>query len=327
MNKKNSIVIYVGDVGSYLSELAKENSPEAQLICDNNFSDLKAGVYYTSIGDLSNLQFFGKVLQQANTIVYAPPSHWSDQTGMMEKWTIDYLSIFACDHNRQIIGFDLPDLPLAKRPTTESGRLTDTPQIWVAGCSISHGVGVNPDQRYGEIISATLGLPVSYLTAPSSSIAWAADQILRSNIRSQDIIFWGLTGWSRLSYWCDGSNQVEHCAIEDYPKHRNFLASIVKENFFASGHLLYESILSIRQVDNFSRKINAKLVMATVISGIEFYVRDLPTFFPLAQLHGRNMELDIGSDGLHPGAKTHAFYANSMIQFYRRQYEFENQVQ
>ena len=92
------ITVYVGDVTEYLSEVAIKADPNATLITTSMIDDISPGTYYTSVGDISDLSNFAKVLRQANLIVYAPPDKWSDSffgKSKMQSWTEDCLKDFA----------------------------------------------------------------------------------------------------------------------------------------------------------------------------------------------------------------------------------------
>ena len=320
------ITVYLGDTSPYLSRFALNHDPNAILIQSHNRHCLDAGVYYTSIGDLDDLGHLEEILQQADEIVYAPPDCWSDSNNKMQYWTEEYLRIFACDPDKTVKGFVL-DTPLllSECQTTVASRMTDNSQIWIVGCSVSHGFSIQPNQRYGHIVSERLNLPASYLTMPGSSIMWAADQILRSDIRSGDKIFWGVTGINRLTYWDDIDSEVRYCALVTWNRHKKKLSPLVTEKFLTSDHVIYQSTLAVRQVVNLCNKLGVEIVIATVMPGMEFYLRDVKNFVPLVTIF-RNKQcwLDLGDDNEHPGPKSHAFYAEGMIKKYLRLYVPKN---
>lgn len=329
MTSEGLISVFVGDVGHYLADLAIQHDQDAKLITSSNYKKLTPGTYYTSVGDLENLDRFKWVLLQAQELVYAPPpGPWSDLTGMMQTWTEHYLRMACTYHGKKIVGFEYSAVDLISECSqTIDRRIVDSQQIWVAGCSISHGVGVESDQRYGNIISKYFDLPVSFLTHPGSSISWAADQILRSDIRTGDIVLWGITGISRLSYWNHIERHVQHCPVTTYERHKNFLSSIIKANYFASEHIKWQSVLAVKQVDNFCRKIKAKLVMATLIAGIENYLIGLDNFLPLSIVGDGSSNdrcIDLGTDHLHPGPESHKFYAKTLIDKFTQLYGLNN---
>jgi hypothetical protein len=213
-------------VTEYLSVIARKADPTATLLTDDLINDISPGTYYASLGDLDNLLNFSKMLRQADLIVYAPPDKWSDSffgKSKMQLWTEDYLKAFT--HFRPIE--NLPDRLITKVPENKSTilklsdvRKTDQPQLWVSGCSYTIGVGVQYNQRYGQLLADQLNLPVSFLSENGSSITWAADQILRSDLRENDILVWGLTSLPRINYF--KNNEVHHVCPGPWKHLKNF---------------------------------------------------------------------------------------------------------
>lgn len=314
--------MYVGDVTEHVAQCAKQADAGAQLITAKNFQNLPHGIYYVSLGDLENLSQFGAVLQQAHEIVYCPPDRWSDEHfshSQMRTWTEDYLDVFACDVRKTVRGWKVraPDMPNVTR--LADGRRGAERQIWIAGCSISHGIGVQRSETYGALISRNLERPVSFLTDPGASISWAADQILRSDLRNGDVVFWGITSPNRFTYWNDTTNNISHCTPTIWAKEKPFLQRYIQEEFLTSDHMIYQSIVAIEQVTNFCRKQGVELWLITVLRGMEPFLRHHPNFLLLAGTHGRNrgdMFLDVGSDHEHPGPLTHTYFAQQILARY-----------
>lgn len=306
------ITLYVGDVTEYLSVVALKADPTATLITDSAIDNISPGTYYTSIGDVGGLTNFAKVLRQADQIVYAPPDKWSDSffgKSKMQIWTEDYLKSFV--HFRPIK--NLPAGLVTQVPENKSTilQLSDVrkitqPQLWVAGCSYTHGDGVQSNQRYGQLLADKLNLSVSFLSQSGSSITWAADQILRSDLKENDILVWGLTSVPRINYF--ENNMIHHA----YPGVKNF------EKFFVDHQedILYKSLTSVYQVMNFCKKIKVDLFLVDLLNlDLKYYLKDDIEVLCLIGLWGRDIDtkfLDYGDDGAHPGVKTHEFYAEEI---------------
>ena len=161
-------------------------------------------------------------------------------------------------------------------------------------------------------------MPVSFLTESGSSIMWAADQILRSDIRPGDIVIWGLTRCCRFPYY---DNKVLHILsryYEYYPEFNN----IININRLDEPNMIYRSVTKILQVVNFCKKAGAKLILAGVLVDNDF----LPYLIGLDEyLHcsgtSTNLErtspefIDYGIDNEHPGPLTHRMYADKILSF------------
>lgn len=196
-------------------------------------------------------------------------------------------------------------------------RKTDKNQLWVVGCSFSHGSGVQLNQRFGQLVSDNLNLPVSFLTCPGSSVSWAADQILRSNIIKNDIIVWGVTGSSRFTFVSDEGNLC-HVTFSNFDTFPN-LDFYIRDKLLISNHMIYDTITHIEQVINFLGKINAKLVLAFMpCNGQEHdlqileYASKLKNSIILYDPHNYSF-LDYGDDNNHPGPLQHEHYAKIIL--------------
>lgn len=323
-----AIKIYVGDIYQELAVAAQACSPTAFLIDYTNCQEFLTTefdcniVAYTCVGDLPNLEMFYSVLFRADQIVYFPPAVWSDQT------ELDSLDPTQCiqgltENALLVISDRVPveniELCLSKKDPVllADSRRSDRVQLWSAGCSITDGVGVDIQQRYGHLLANKLDLPCSFLTKPGSSLAWAADQILRSDIRAGDIIVWGLTEPFRTQLIQD--NNVTVINSGSYNKE---LSKIIPVDLFYSWHTLYTGLYAIEQVCNFCQKVQANLLLFGVLISPNFlrYVKSKNNFFNFpyklnftgtsASQSISHVYTDLGTDGAHPGPKHHQLYAN-----------------
>jgi hypothetical protein len=318
------ITILVGDVTDYLAQEAIQLDPEARLITRENCKNLIRGVYYTSLGDLDTLHDFIQTLEQAQHLIYCPPPSWSDEkksVSYMKIWTEYYLLYFL---NRKKVSNQnkLPLIPEGKQVMLGlvDERKTESNQLWVAGCSISHGVGVDPDLRYGQLLSQQLDLPVSFLTRSGSSLQWAADQILRSDIRAGDTVVWGLTNFARFSYYSDG--RVQHINAGYYELNPEFNQAVSIERL-DDDNLVYQGLGRIHAVINFCEKIQARLFLfGLLIDQHELkWVVDLPNYTQFYACFGfdQGLFLDLGTDNEHPGPVMHQWYCDQMLNIIKQQ--------
>jgi hypothetical protein len=305
-----TITVYVGDTSEDLAIAAKQVDTLAKLIDSTNYLNLSAGTYYISIGDLEKLSHFANILRQANNIFYIEPTRWSDIK--IKHWTEKYLYAFFYASNKIIRGFQInKSIDYANILAISDTRKTNYHQLWVAGCSISHGIGVGKDQTFGKLISNHLKMPVSFLTRPGSSIKWQADQILRSNLKKGDILVWGLTGINRTVIW--EKSVLSHHLISS-AEDTNIL------RLLSSDQMIYDAVTSIHQVLNFCAKIDCKIILASLLAtGIESYINDCSNFVGLEYHFGMEPDelfVDVGDDNKHPGPLMHQYYAQEIIKKY-----------
>lgn len=319
------IKIFVGDCTPDLAQAAANDSSDACLIDFSNYTnDINSGTYYTSLSDLPAPSALVQVLNQADEIIYAPPAQWSDVKkgiSLQQRWTEFYCLYF--NDKKSVKGLDNIQVPECKTKMLEladARSAANTKQLWVAGCSISHGVGVELDERYGYLLADKLDLPVSFLTKPGSSLNWAADQILRSDIQPGDTVVWGLTSLSRQAFM-DDDCKVFHLNPPfylEYKEARKIQEIIPFELLTHDKNNLFHGLQDIHKVINFCSKMNVTLVLASMLIDYDglHYIYDLPNFkqlFCITGIEASERFLDIGSDGRHPGAITHKWYADQVF--------------
>lgn len=316
-----TINIYIGDTNIELADKAVSVDPRAFLIDCSNYVEFlnnpPAGnvTVYTSLADLpkvfENNTVVHDLLDLADNIYYYPPAVWS-QTKMQEL-TERILKEFNLEKNN-VYNLDLPNHTELYTKLVDT-RKTSGQQLWVSGCSISHGVGITPEQRYGQLVADSLGLPVSFLTEGGSSISWAVDQIVRSDICANDIVILGLTEESRFPYWTT-NNTVWHIGAN----HRNQsdqlaftnLSSSIIDRLITDDNCSYQSVIKIHQLVNFCRKLNVKLLIVGLLSSndLALHLNNLPEFINYKNIKLPNSLADYGNDNQHPGPIQHQLYAD-----------------
>ena len=311
----NKITLFVGDTGEYLANIAKQHDKNAKLITDINYKRIRAGTYYTSIGDVVTDEKFEIVLKKADIIIYSPPDVWS--TEQTKLGTIHWLTVMRAFEDKTLINADHLELSLLNQFLALSDvRKTDSAQLWIAGCSITHGIGVEPSQRYGQLISNQLNLPVSFLTQEGSSISWSADQLLRSDLRPGDTVVWGLTSMGRITWFRDNKH-LYHITISLYAVWPE-IDKMVKISRVWEQDRAYDAITKIYQVINFCAKMGVKLYLAGILVDITKFSLKFDNYIPFyngVKEDEENQFLDIGTDrDRHPGPLTHQWYAEKILE-------------
>lgn len=330
-NTQTKLIIFLGDVNDSVTAEAKKLDQSAYLLDRSNYKEFlqqktnKNTVVYTSLGDLpKDLKVVYHILLQADQIVYCPPDQWSDRKQLdildpgksIQGLTEIMLSMLP--DSIQIINYNpiVPDAVILR-----DQRKTNDPQIWNVGCSITHGVGVAPDQRFGQLLSDELNLPCSFLTRPGSAIDWAADQILRSDIRKGDIVIWGITSPDRFTYIHDNKllAGVTAQSYESFPEYEKIVSfkNLYVQNTF------YRHFYAIQQVTNFCKKIKAHLILVGLMSGgysIQRLINAQKNYvsvdyeYNFKDLSIETKYIDLGTDNEHPGPQQHLKYKQIILQ-------------
>lgn len=303
---KNKITIYVGDRTKYLAECA---GPTSQLLHSKNYlkflEEKPAGIYHTSQADLGKITAtrapLYDVLNIADNIKYCPATEWSDDDDefnwMNIKCLTEYFLTLINNEKNNVSGLlDSYSHVCDKYLGIENERSDDNPCIFASGCSITYGVGVNKNQTFSYLVSKKLNKELVMLAKGGSGLEFQKDQILRSDIRSGDIVIWGLTSELRRPEWVGMGVQTK-----DLSHH----------TFEETG--IYLSVTSIFQVVNFCRKIGARLILVPIISSetLHLGLTHLPEFlsFPYQPEFS-----DLGTDGQHPGPLQHKEWADYIME-------------
>lgn len=316
---KHDIHIFVGDCDEDLAKAAKSCDPTAFLIDSAVYQKLKKGklprqfVAYTSLADLPKITEddspLWTVLNVADRITYHPPAVWSDHKEEFDHWSVQRFTEFLLSEiqreKNNVRGLNLDHYVSTDWLPVLASRSHDSAQLWVAGCSVSHGVGVNDNQRYGYLLAQQLAQPVSFLTQGGSSIPWAVDQLLRADIKAGDTVILGITSEYRNTSL--EKNKIVHRPLwsRSVSDSRTFCDT---ENYF------YLGIIALHQIRNYIDKIGARLVLLPILCSENIKLRLLHCPEYCAVPYAERF-LDLGTDGKHPGPGQHQAYADLIYTF------------
>jgi len=329
------IKIYVGDIYEDLAVYACSQHSDAKLLSTNNLKEFyssSSGVYYTALGDLPKDELtIYNILNKADQIEYFTPQTWCDgksvETDFLESVqgaTELILSYFAKE-KQNVIGLNYLNQHYVDVPEIKSDehdlekRKTDASQLWVAGCSITFGKGVDKNQRYGNLVAQHLDKPVSHLTCVGSSIPWQADQILRSDLRKNDILIWGLTSENRFDYWSE-VDTVRHVNPNFRKSSYNstdplWMNDKTVERMLLHENTKYQALKNILQVINYCKKTNTKLLLLGLLNSktLSMLLNQFPFYFYYLDLNNYQHYKDLGTDNEHPGPQQHRLYADYVL--------------
>jgi hypothetical protein len=295
--------LFVGDVGEYLAHIAHGHDADAQLLTT---SDVSQATHYTSLADMGTLQDFQNICLRARQIWYCPPDRWTAPDH--KAWTesvLAYVSQWIPCHGT------LPNpYQWVQDQTVVPARAAPGPQIWSVGCSITAGVGVDEHERWPARVQRSLDLPMTDLSHPGSSVIWQSDQICRSPVNADDIVFWGVTTAQRLCVIKDQS--VYHLNSRSFEQCAD-LAQHFSPHILDNDTLIYHTALAVKRAARYCEQTGAKLVALGLMHDLDGIWRcyDIPQFRQIMSWPAQY--LDVGTDGLHPGPRQHLQFAQEFL--------------
>ena len=308
----NDYNLIIGDNGFGLSEYASAMFARSLLVTAETFDhddQLSADCLYTSLADI-DVDRLLILCRNAKTIHYWPPTYWSDKD--LCAITERFLTKIVKHHKLSVRNFVINEDPTSSLVLLDQ-RKSDSGQLWISGCSYAYGFGLKDSQdRYIEIVAKSLDKPFSDLAGAGTSIGWAADQLLRSDIRKDDIVIWGITGINRVDYYIDNRQVI-------MPNLGGKLPSDVRRFFdrlITDDNRVNQSIKSVHQVNNFVKKVGARLVVLfhSDLSLYEHskifeqYLWGVDGYIPISSRQ------DFTDDG-HPGIVTNKTWAREILNY------------
>ena len=316
-----SYTLFVGDIHKELADDAKSHDPSAYLITKENYN-FATGTVYTCIADMESLELFFHVCKCAEKIFYCPPETWSDQNkkGISDQKKITeniliYFSQFKFVHNLPV-----NQKNFLTKDYLQDTRKTDDKQLWIAGCSITDGRGIQEKDNWKTHVSNYFGLQYTDLSVSSSSIQFASDQICRSDIKKEDLVFWECTAQERYPAIHPESNELVHINPGKYVDQPEMMHSFDIDRL-DEPTLQYQNVLAVRRAVNFCKKIGAKLVILGVMYDFDSVWQNYNVTCYRHLLCWPDEYLDLGTDNLHPGPLAHKMFANEFLTFYHELYD------
>jgi hypothetical protein len=268
------------------------------LLTNDNFEQYlgKSGVFHTSLGDITAANLL--LIADYNCTFIFVDQGFDNQTALYEKTIIFLNAVF--DSNT-IIGYIRPG------PATfaeQSIMRPPGPRLWVFGCSLSAGVGVNESEVYSTKLSVATGLPVTTVARVGSSTHWSLRQLLHADIWPTDIVIWQLTTIERFTVK-QPNRWPKEVMLKDADR-ETILSTTDEQLWFDQLSLVNCGVQYLRAI------------------GPEFYMISLDSSSPLLNVcleqytrypeycYVPDWQIDLGTDGLHPGPQSHHLLYRSL---------------
>lgn len=254
------------------------------------------GQYHTSLGDITVRNLL-KIADRRCNFIFINDG-FDNNLLLLEKTKIFLNSIYDT-HN--VIGYVRPG------PMTFAEQSVPTPtepNIWVFGCSLSAGVGVDKNELYSTQLGQSVGLPVTTVAKIGSSTRWSLRQLLNADLQAGDIVIWQLTTIERftvkiLNTW------PKEVMLKD--QSREIILSTTDEQ------LWFDQISLVEYGVKYLRSIGIKFYMVSLDSKSPVLDRCLEQYTRYPEYcYVPDWQVDIGTDGLHPGPNSHHLLYQSL---------------
>jgi hypothetical protein len=165
-----------------------------------------------------------------------------------------------------------------------------------------------------------LELPYCDLADVATSISWSADQILRSDLKTGDIIVWGLTSINRKVYY----NKDQHLFVtagalgELVEPEKSYFSKLLLDD-----NIAFEAVQAVKQVINVCTKLNCNLVIfAHNHLSLSSHQNVLKDYLELEScyLHISNFCDTAPLSENHPGPQTNKKWSEEIFSFITTKY-------
>jgi hypothetical protein len=297
--------LFIGDITTHLSDFVQKQYPKAVLCTSDNFNQILNNysdiIVYTSLGDLK-AEEFNLLIKKSSEVIFSPPNQWT--SAVLQQHSEE--EIFPHTFTKEIKNFQ-PKLITVDKPYDFFNiwdlRKSNDPQLWICGDSNTEGISGQEKERYGNIISKQLNLPVSFLAKGGARIRKITDQILRADIRKGDTVIVGLNTPDNTPY-----------------KERNIFYYIKefinKFDIVYKNNVLYDNVICLEQIKLRCQQVEANLyfVMLESLPVITQYVNAFyDDYSIISYIGGYKTYLDYAADNSHPGPLTHRYWAEQIL--------------
>ena len=285
----NKKILYITESTFNFSQV----DAQSQLIA-NYQKDLPAGIYHTSLGDLSVDEII-RLADQFDTVEL-------ESRGFDVNSDVYQESVILYRYLNKQNAKNLQDVQQFTTHPDISHRL-ECPMLWVFGCSHSHGTGLRHGElNYGQWLSQFLNLPLKLITKPGSSLAWSHRHLFNSCIQKHDTVIWQLTTPGRLSQF--NGKHVEEVVLNS-SNNRKLVDSVTNEQLY------FNQLSLLNTGSRFLRLIGCKFVITSIIDldSIYNYVSEYVKY----PEYCLSVDLDKGTDGLHAGPLSHQAIAQRLL--------------
>lgn len=311
----NTKILILGDNTEETSKLyQKLGLPPSKLITS---VDQEYQVGHTSRQDFNSDIDFENVLSQADSVIWANRGCESFGTKEIYYDFLDWIKQYQYRHhnikNFESIKFD----PYHWKPQVKTVEKDD---LIALGCSLTAGTGLTDlSQGWSAIVSNNLGLQNKNFGQPGGSLQKLFSIFNRLDFYQGQTVILQVPPLPRIKY------VLENGTLQDVMLGRSNSSDQLLA-VFNDRYLFYNAYEMILSMVKRCRSSNVKFVFFLFDYKTDYfynhedqmYFYDLPEFVP--NLSIQNYKVDVGTDNLHPGPKSHEYLAEVITNHFNRLY-------
>lgn len=291
--------------------------PESKLV-DKIDQDFDIG--HTARQEFDSDEELESVLAKADRVYWTFPSQFEFTSSQEYYKFLEWLKKYN-DHYQNICNFH--DIHLDPYNWHRQLPETSSEDAIFFGCSFTQGVGIPEEKnRWANLVAKHFGKKCINMGVGGSSNQYAFDCISKMNFTPGQIVVWQLTHLDRI-YYSNEDHRLEHIilASTDHVKHRSMVDVLTPE------YMMYDLLCKVNTVVRLCRSVGAKFVFWPIdykenstfssVDLMNFY--HFPEFIPAYRL--QDYIVDIGTDGIHPGAESNKIIAQSVVDHIERLYQ------
>jgi hypothetical protein len=268
------------------------------LITDKNFRHYLGtpGQYHTSLGDITAENLL-TIANTECTFIFVN-SGFDNSIELFEKTKIFLNSVYD---THKVIGYARPG------PRTYAEESIVRPSgntLWVFGCSLSAGVGVDQSELYSTMLGNQLGLSVTTVAKSGSSTQWSLRQLLHADILPGDLVIWQLTTIERFTV--KQSNVWPQDVMLKNASREQILSTTDEQLWFNQIELVNYGVQYLRAIGSDFYMVSLDSQSSVLDRCLEQYTR-YPEY-----CYVPDWQVDVGEDNLHPGARSHLLLYQSL---------------
>ena len=253
--------------------------------------DISKAEYHTSLGDLGARDIVS-LIDKFDRFNFLKDCF--DSTTSIYQETIGLLNYAS--HRIAVDNFSVG--PITTFVDKDVCSRPDCPVLWVFGCSHSHGVGLtSPGERYSNLLSEVLNLPLQSCTLPGSSLHWSLRHLINANLKSFDTVVWQITVPERLTLY-------EHNITKEVLLARTTDRNLLR--VYTDQQIFFNHISLLNTGINYLRAKGVKFVLTSIDppSKIMYDCKIEYTKY-LEYCYTPKLMIDRGTDNLHAGPLAH----------------------